>query len=191
MATSPTDTAAASSTPSVPVFVPVAAPFLTSVDPVDVAVFLKKRESYEREVKSKQAEIPTMTVRPWTASIDLSLLQDLHFMGKFDTIAPSVNEADNLTDEHIKKFITSLVTRSEDSIINPGVIKAALSGLQMPMKIADPDARIPTTALISSTASRVLGAEPSARIIPRKPSNFSLAVCTRQRSSAKCKNVLT
>jgi len=142
MSSSQQEPAAASSSPSVPVFVPVAAPILKSVDPVQVAVFLKDRDRYEREIASKQAEIPTLTVLPYTASIDLSLLEDLFFMGKFDKIAPSAEEADNLTDEQIKSFITSLVTRSEDSILNPGVIKAALSGLKMPMDIADPDARI-------------------------------------------------
>lgn len=134
-----------SSTPSqasVPVFVPVAPPILYSVDPVQVTIFLKERERYEREVSSKQAEVPSLKVLPYTASIDLSLLEDLFFMGKFDDIAPEVEDSKHLTDEQIKKFIVSIVSRSIDAPINPAIIKAALQGLQMPMKISDPDARI-------------------------------------------------
>lgn len=97
---------------------------------------MKERERYEPEISAEQAEVPTLTVVPYTASIDCSLLKNLPFMGKFDKIAPGVTSESGLTDEHIKTYVTSLVVRSSDSEVDLSIIDKALEGFTMPNHIA-------------------------------------------------------
>ena len=130
-------------TAAVSVFAPIAAPVLRSVDSFQVARFLKKRERYEFEIFSKQADLPNLTELPYTASIDRTLLKSLFFMGKFDNIAKGVASASSLNDEHIKTYVQSLVSRT-DKTIDHVVIEKVLADLAMPMEIADADARITT-----------------------------------------------
>ena len=127
---------------SVSVFAPISAPVLRSVDPIQVARFLKERERYELEITAKQADVPTLKALPYTASIDRSLLKNLFFMGKFDTIAEGVANAKDLTDAHIKTYVESLVSRSSDDKLDPAIIEKALEGFSMPMHIVNADARI-------------------------------------------------
>lgn len=127
---------------SAALFTPIAAPILRSVDPVLVAKFLREHERYEIEVESKKAEIPSLTVTPYRASIDRALLNHLVFMGEFETIAPNT-EAKQLTDEHVEKFIRGLET-TDESEVDPAGLKEALVGLIFPTKISDPSARIIT-----------------------------------------------
>lgn len=115
---------------------------MRSVDPVQVTRFLKERERYELEVKTKKAEIPTLTALPYSASIDRSLLKNLVFMGKFDAIAEDIDSADELTDQQIETFIASFIKRSSTTDIDPNVIDKALEGFGMPMKISNAEARI-------------------------------------------------
>ena len=142
---SPSFTADGAHTPasgSVSVFAPVAAPVLRSVDPVKVARFLKERERYELEISAKQAEVPSLKVLPYTASIDRSLLKNLFFMGKFDSIAADASSAKDLTDAHIEMYIKSLVSRPSNADFDPSIIEKALEGFSMPTYIANADARI-------------------------------------------------
>lgn len=94
------------------------------------------------EIASKQLEIPTLKVLPYTASIDRSLLKSLFFIGKFDVIAADITQYDLLSDEHIKTYVKSLVSSTDISEIDPDVIEKALEGFSMPNSISNADARI-------------------------------------------------
>lgn len=144
MADLPTVPGVSASAGSVPVFAPISAPILRSVDPIKVVRFLKERERYELEIAAKQAEVPTLKSLPYTASIDRTLLKSLFYMGKFDDIAPEANTAKDLTDEHIQAYVKSLVSRSDTGALDPTIIESALSGFAMPTKILDAEARITT-----------------------------------------------
>ncbi len=50
-------------TPTTQVFAPIS-PVLRSVDPIQVAAFLKERERFEMEIAAKQAEIPALAAVP-------------------------------------------------------------------------------------------------------------------------------
>ncbi len=78
---------------------------LRSVDPVQVAKFLKERERYELEIMSKQADVPNLKRLLYTAIVDRTLLKSLFFMGKFDHIAQEAKSVSNLTDDHIKLYV--------------------------------------------------------------------------------------
>lgn len=81
-------------------FSTIHSPVLQSVDPVQVAAFLKERERYSLEVEAKQAQVPGVEVSPSTASIDRTLLRNLLFMGKFDLVQPELTIA-TVTDTHL------------------------------------------------------------------------------------------
>lgn len=127
---------------NIAVFAPIAAPILRSVDPIQVAKFLKERERYELEIQAKQAQVPSLTTLPYSASIDRALLKSLVFMGKFDVIAPAVEKAQDLTDDHIRTYVHQLIAASNANELDPIVIENALEGFKMPMHIANADARV-------------------------------------------------
>ena len=103
-------------------------------------MFPQERERYELEILSKQAGLPNLKALPYTASIDRTLLKSLFFMGKFDNIAKGVVSASSLTDEHMKTYVQSLVSRT-DKTIDHVAIEKVLADLAMPMEIADAGAR--------------------------------------------------
>lgn len=109
---------------SASLFTPLSAPVLRSVDPAEVAKFLKQRERYELKIKSKQSEIPSLKVLPNIASIDHELLDNVFFMGTFEQIAPNI-EVNELTDEYIETFIKSIIGKT-DVLYDPAVIDKAL-----------------------------------------------------------------
>ena len=74
---------------SAALFTPISAPILRSVDPVEIARFIKERDRYEVEIESKQGELPNLKLLPYQASIDRSLLKKLLFMGDFEDFAPT------------------------------------------------------------------------------------------------------
>lgn len=125
----------------VALFTPISAPILRSIEPVQVARFLKERERYELEVQSKQTEMPSLLITPYTASVDRSLLKHLLFMGSFDEIAPDAT-VESLTNEQIKSYLDSLVQNKD--AYEPARLREALAGLSFPVKITDPTARIMT-----------------------------------------------
>lgn len=53
-------------------------------------------------------EVPTLQLTPCEASIDLSLLKHLVFMGCFEEVSPD-ETVQSLTEKDIKKYIHSLV----------------------------------------------------------------------------------
>lgn len=117
---------------------------LRTIDPVNVARFLKERERYEIEIAAKQVEVPTLKVLPYTASVDRTLLKSLFYMGKFDDIAPDIATVKDLTTDHIETYVRSLISRSDTTIVDPTIIESALCGFAMPTMILDADARITT-----------------------------------------------
>ena len=125
---------------AVTVFQPISHPVLRSLDLVKVSAFLKERERYELDIAEKKIELPTLTAAPYTACIDRALLRNMHFLGKFDDIAPNVAVID-LSSDHVKTFISGLV-KKPSSGYDPRAIDGALRGLAMPSHIADPDARV-------------------------------------------------
>ena len=136
------DSTSQSSIAGVALFAPISAPILRSVYPILVARFLKEREIYELEITAKQAEDPTMTPLPYTASIDRSLLKSLFYMGKFDDIAPNAEEASGLTSDSVKQCVDSLVKRSSSGINDPPIIEKAMESFSMPTHIAEADAGV-------------------------------------------------
>lgn len=121
-------------------FQPLKHPILRSVDPVKVADFLREREIYEMEIKEKQKEVPSLSLASYRVSNDPGLLRRMHFLGRFNKIAPKKSLA-QLTSNHIEKWIQSLVKR-EQTLFDPVVVERCLAKLRTPMNIADPEARI-------------------------------------------------
>ena len=123
-------------------FTPISPPILRSIDPVEVANFLKERERYEAEVESKRSELPSLKSLPYKASIDRALLKHLLFMQKLDKYAPEAT-IENLTDEQLQAYLTSLVQRAHTGY-EPELIESAIASLSWPDTIIDPDARVTT-----------------------------------------------
>lgn len=98
---------------------------LRSVDPIQVARFLKKRERYDLEIISKQTEVPSLKVLPYIVSIDRSLLKNLSFLGQFDTIAAEAESDWDLTDSNIKTYVEAHVAGSESEGTDRNVIEGA------------------------------------------------------------------
>lgn len=121
-------------------FQPISHPVLRSVDPVKVAKFLRERERYETEISEKSKEVPGLTKASFKASVYPGLLRRMHFLGRFKTIAKNVRY-ENLTDDHISKWIKSLVDR-EGQHFDPVLIEKTLASLRVPMNISDPEARM-------------------------------------------------
>ncbi len=65
-------------------------------------------------------------------------------MGKFENIAEEAESVCNLTDDHIKLYVESLVKRTGKGSVDHVAIEKVLADFSMPMKIADADARITT-----------------------------------------------
>lgn len=106
-----------------------------------VTKFLRERQRYEIEVEEKRKEVPTMSLASYKVSIELSLLSTMFNLGEFDDIAPTVEDVTDLTSEHIKEFIKSLVIE-ETTDFDPHVIEEALVNLKVPMRITNAEARM-------------------------------------------------
>lgn len=112
------------------------APVLQSFDSVRFYKFLKEHERYEGKAAVKKTELRTLTVLLTTTSIDISLLRNLFYMGKFDEIAPDVENVNDLSEAHLKRYISALVKPTDTRRVDPSVIKKALEDLTMSMNIA-------------------------------------------------------
>lgn len=125
---------------SVILFSSLWAPILRIIDSQHVAQLLKERERYVLDAEAKQAEVPSLSLLPYTVRIDRSLLHHLVFMSAFHHMRkePTVK---TLSGENIKEYIKSLVSTSE---VDPSRIHEALKGLKFPAKIASPSARTMT-----------------------------------------------
>lgn len=118
---------------------PVFAPTLRSVDPVQVAKCFKERDRYKLDMKSKKAEVPSLQVTPYKVSVGQSLLKHLSFMGCFDDFAPDVT-FEGHTSENIEAYLRTLV-KNTDHNYYPTHLRDALAGLKFPAGIGDPSAR--------------------------------------------------
>lgn len=122
------------------IFMPIAATVLQSVDPISVAVLLKKRVRYEFEIETKATEMPLLRPVVLTASFDCHFLKSLFYLGDLEPFAPGTT-AKTIINEQLGAYIPSLVTRSRKDY-NPAVIKAALETLKFPVEIEDATAQI-------------------------------------------------
>lgn len=77
----------------------------------------------------QKSEMPSLKVEPYTASIDCSLLKNLIFIGKFDTVAEGVDSAINLTSEHMKAYILSIAKKTGERNLYPAIIMQSLVGI--------------------------------------------------------------
>lgn len=63
-------------------------------------------------------------------------------LGKFDEIAPDVENVYVLSEAHIKTYICAPVKPTDTSLVDPDVVKKALEGLIMSMTITNAEGRI-------------------------------------------------
>lgn len=124
---------------STPIFTPISAPVLRSIDPVRVVAFLKERERYELEIQLKTPEVPSLREAPYTVSVDRVLLKNLIWMGKFKTIAPGAT-MESITSDQVKEYLLSLV--SGGNRIDADTVERSLQGIRWPSNIDDVDARV-------------------------------------------------
>lgn len=106
---------------SVSLFASISASILRSVNPSEVAKFLKERERYKLDITSKQSELPPLKMLPYKASIDHQILNNLFFMGKFDKIAQSI-DVGKLKDDHAEIFVKAVIDKKY-VLYDPTVIK--------------------------------------------------------------------
>lgn len=116
-------------------------PVLSSIDPKDISKFLKDREKYEDEIEEKRNESPSIQAASYKVSIDRTLLNNMHFLGKFKDIAPGVTVKD-LSSNRVEALLRGMVSRSRTDDVDPGTIHASLNGLKMKMTIRSAEARI-------------------------------------------------
>ncbi len=123
------------------IFHPPAHPVLKSIDPKMVSLFLSERRRYETEVAEKKKEIPAMSPAPFKVCIALSPLENVHFTGAFDDIAPNT-EVEVLTSEQIEKYIHSLTAHDENQEVDPALVENATRGVRVQTNVENPSARI-------------------------------------------------
>ncbi len=91
-------------------FHPNSHPILKSIDPKNVAQFLKDRKRYEDEVYEKEERNSDSVGSIIQFSIEGDLLECLHFLGHFDTLAPDV-DVNDLTSDDIRKYVEGIIER--------------------------------------------------------------------------------
>lgn len=96
----------------------IAPPVLRSIDPRRVSVFLKEIDGYELDVASKQSELSSLRVTPYTSSIERTTLRSALLFGKLDDIVPGVTDATLLAKEQIESYIRNLVSLDAGTYIN-------------------------------------------------------------------------
>lgn len=136
-------------------FTLITAPVLRSVDPIQVTLFFKERETYELEIEKKQSEVRTWQMTPYTASIHRSLLKRLIFMGHFDEFDREAT-VDSLRSEHIKEYLLGLV-QNKDTLHDPAQIRKAMEGLRFPSETTASAARITTYCADVFESLKVIG----------------------------------
>lgn len=119
----------------VALFTPIAAHLVRYTDLIQIRKFFKERECNKPEISHKQAEVPTLQVTPYTASIDCSLLKNLAFMEYFDQIDLKATPKP-LTSEQIKSYLLGLVQQN-DAPHNPRLIRKAMERLKFLCIIKD------------------------------------------------------
>lgn len=90
------------------------------MDAHDVARFLKKRVRYEVEVKDKRAEVHSLSMMVYFASVDYSMLKHFTFTGAFEDLAPDAT-VEIVTEENMKTYLKSLAS-GKGGEVNPARI---------------------------------------------------------------------
>lgn len=127
-------------TTAVSMFTPVTNPVHMSNDIVKVFIFLKEREQYELEVLQKEKELLTLTVSPYTGSIDRTIIGHMIMLREFNDFAPD-KTAEELSSDEAKRSFQSLAQEYEEGYDSKWV-ENALPCLRMTMHIADPGVRV-------------------------------------------------
>ena len=122
-------------------FEPIANPVLRSFDPKKVSVF-KEFAHYKNEEEEKCREVPSMAVAYFKECIELSRLDSMHLLGKFEAIATGTT-VENLTSEHIDQFIRGIVTHDDETEVDPTVIEEALRVILLDDRHWHPYIRVP------------------------------------------------
>lgn len=122
-------------------FEPISYPVLRSLELKKVSVFYGRTCATKTRLKKNAKEMLSMTVASFKVCIERSRLENMHFLGKFEDIAPETNVG-NLTSDHIEKFTRSIVSHENDTSVDPTVIEEALKGIKVPMSNLDPQARM-------------------------------------------------
>lgn len=126
-----------------PLFTPIYAPTLSSIDQVNVSNFVKEIEHSELEIESKQAYITkTLKPLPYTTSIDRKILCSMVFIGKFEEVVKDITDVTKIANEHVKKYIKNITKRVGKKKIDPEAIKKAVGNLTMPRRITDAEAHV-------------------------------------------------
>lgn len=150
------------------VFALIAAPIHRNVYSVKFGQFLKERERYELQMRSKQAEAPSLKVLPYSARIDRTLLKNIVYMGLFDTILQE-ESIETLTDEHIKTYLHSIgkPTRTRIELV---IIERAVAKLKVPMGISDTSPRVTLFVQNFSSSLKILDVVHFVMKIKKRPS---------------------
>lgn len=65
-------------------------------DPTAMIEFSEKQNAYELEIEEKKKEIPSLVAASYKVFIEPGLLNNLHFIREFDTIAPDTPIKNNI-----------------------------------------------------------------------------------------------
>lgn len=122
-------------------FAPVQNSILRKVDPLRVSEFLNERERYVDEVEEKRKEVPNMSLESFKVSVDRWLLKAMRSFGRFESFDPKVDYGE-LSSAHIESYTSTLVNKDHNEAVNHSIIRDALKGCIMSMKMSDPEARV-------------------------------------------------
>lgn len=75
-------------------------------------------------------------------------------MRNFDSMAPDVGSALELTDAHINLFVQSIIKTTDDTHIDPEIFENALDGFSMPKLSTAQSYGLGISVTISSNASK-------------------------------------
>lgn len=111
-----------------------------TVDPIEVARFLRKRERYELEIQEKAAKLPSLKAVEFRASFGRSLLKRLVYIDDLEPFAIGLTTK-NFTEAQLEAYLRSLVS-GRDANYDPSEIGRALDKLRFPIDIANAHAQI-------------------------------------------------
>lgn len=82
-----------------------------------------------------------MSVAYFKVSVDRSLFETMHGLGRMDDVGKGIDFSD-LNPDHIESWMRGIAEKAESKLINPTIIQDALRGVIMPRKISDPESCI-------------------------------------------------
>ena len=83
-----------------------------------------------------------LRILPYMSSTDRSLFKNLVFLGKFESIAPDVDDANYLANSNIKSYVDSIFAAPDNANLDTAIIEKTLVGFSITMHIANADIRI-------------------------------------------------